>query len=70
VNVRILASDLAVLDSFIERQPDPKPSRPEIIRRILVDRLVHEDLLPATRAYSGRRDEGMRTDELNATNDD
>ena len=33
------------LDLYIAQRPDPKPSRPEMIRRILEDRLVHEGLI-------------------------
>ena len=36
------------LDLYIAQQPDPKPSRPEMIRKILEDRLVHEGLIEPT----------------------
>ena len=38
---------LAALDGYIAQQPEPKPSRPEMIRKILEDRLVHEGLIEA-----------------------
>lgn len=34
VMVRIVPDQLATLDAWIARQPDPKPSRPEAIRRL------------------------------------
>jgi hypothetical protein len=39
VMVRVHPDQLAALDAWIERQPDPKPSRPEAIRRILAEGL-------------------------------
>jgi hypothetical protein len=33
--VRVQPEQLAVLDTWIAAQPDPKPSRPEAIRRLL-----------------------------------
>jgi len=35
VGVRLLPPALAALDAWIAAQPDPKPSRPEAIRRLL-----------------------------------
>jgi hypothetical protein len=35
VQVRLLADVLAPLDDWIEGQPDPKPTRPEAIRRLV-----------------------------------
>lgn len=35
VTVRIPPADLAGLDTWIERQPEPKPTRPEAIRRLV-----------------------------------
>jgi hypothetical protein len=35
VMVRIQPAQLAALDAWIARRPDPKPSRPEAIRRLL-----------------------------------
>lgn len=40
INVRLQADQLAALDAWIARQPDPKPSRPEAIRHILKGKLV------------------------------
>lgn len=37
VMVRLPSSDLAALDAFIAAEPDPKPSRPEAIRRALAE---------------------------------
>jgi len=34
--VRLQPDQLAALDHWIEQQPDPKPTRPEAVRRILV----------------------------------
>jgi hypothetical protein len=34
IMVRMREADLAVLDEWIAAQPDPKPSRPEAIRRL------------------------------------
>jgi len=33
--VRIHAAGLAAIDAWIEKQPEPKPSRPEAIRRLV-----------------------------------
>jgi hypothetical protein len=33
--VRMQEADLAALDAWIERHPEPKPSRPEAIRRLV-----------------------------------
>jgi hypothetical protein len=35
VGVRLYPDIEAALDAWIARQPDPKPSKPEAIRRIL-----------------------------------
>lgn len=45
VGVRLLPPVLDPLDTYIAARPDPKPSRPEVIRKILEDRLVHEGLI-------------------------
>lgn len=47
INVRLQPGQLAALDAYAAKQPDPKPSRPEMIRKILKDRLVHEGLIEA-----------------------
>lgn len=36
VTVRLPPDQLADLDAFIQKQPDPRPSRPEAIRQALV----------------------------------
>jgi hypothetical protein len=35
IGVRFLPPALDTIDSWIEAQPDPKPSRPEAIRRLV-----------------------------------
>ena len=35
IGVRLQPPDLATLDRWIAAQPDPKPTRPEAIRRLL-----------------------------------
>lgn len=35
VGVRIPPDQLAALDAFVASQPDPKPSRPEAVRRLI-----------------------------------
>lgn len=40
VNVRVPPDLLADLDSYIGGEPDPKPSRPDAIRRLLSDSLI------------------------------
>lgn len=37
--VRLHDQQLAELDGWIARQPDPKPSRPEAIRRLISEAL-------------------------------
>lgn len=71
VQVRIQESDLAALDLLLVRQGDRSITRPELIRRVLIDRLVHEKLLPSSRAYSGHgSSEGTRPEQLTSENDD
>jgi hypothetical protein len=36
VGVRLQPDQLAALDAYIARQPEPKPSRPEAIRRVIM----------------------------------
>ncbi len=47
VMVRMPASDLAALDAFLADHADPKPSRPEAVRRALADHLRAKGYLPA-----------------------
>jgi hypothetical protein len=71
VLLRLPDADLVALDRLIERQSEPSLTRSELARRLLVDRLVHEGLLPPSRAFSGhRRSEGLRPQDLNSQNDD
>jgi hypothetical protein len=35
IGVRLQPPQLAALDSWIDQQPEPKPSRPEAIRRLI-----------------------------------
>ena len=41
--LRLQPGQLAKLDDWIARQPEPLPSRPEAVRRILEARLMHEE---------------------------
>jgi hypothetical protein len=69
--IALAGEEAAALDIFCQRQAEGGLNRAELARRILVDRLVHEGLLPEARAYSGRsRAEGLKTEDLNASNDD
>jgi len=36
IHLRLRPDQRAALDHWIEQQPDPKPTRPEAVRRILV----------------------------------
>lgn len=47
IHLTLVPTKLAALDAYVAQQPDPKPSRPEMIRKILEDRLVHEGLIGA-----------------------
>jgi len=65
---------LRALDAYLATRPPQRPSRTEIVRRIVEDRLIHEGVLEP-RAGLGVEDPtkgepGLRPDELNATNDD
>src|SRR5438477_8502365 len=42
IGVRLQRPQMAAIDAWIAEQPDPKPSRPEAIRR-----LVEQSLLPS-----------------------
>lgn len=46
VMVRIQPGPLAALDGYIAEQPDPKPSRPEMIRTVLEGWLREKGYLP------------------------
>jgi hypothetical protein len=55
VMVRIQPAQLAALDAWIARHPDPKPTRPEAIRRMMVAMLTGERLLPSRPELRKRR---------------
>jgi hypothetical protein len=57
--VRLQPSDLGRLDEWIAAQPEPKPSRPEAVRR-----LVEKGLGEAKPA------DAIAPDQLNASNDE
>lgn len=39
IGVRMLPDLLSALDDWIDRQPEPKPSRPEAARRLILEAL-------------------------------
>lgn len=41
IGLRLYAQQEAQLDAWIEAQPEPKPSKPEAIRRLLGEALGH-----------------------------
>ena len=45
LRARVRRHVVDALDAYAAQQPEPKPSRPEMIRKILEDRLVHEGLI-------------------------
>jgi hypothetical protein len=65
---------LRALDAYLATRPPPRPSRSEMVRRILEDRLIHEGHLEPRQGLGvddpTQGEDGMRPDELNATNDD
>ena len=48
VTARVARPVLAALDHWAADQPNPKPSRPEAVRRALADHLRAKGYLPAT----------------------
>jgi hypothetical protein len=46
IGVRLQPPQLAALDSWIDQQPEPKPSRPEAIRVALRDWLIGLGIFP------------------------
>jgi hypothetical protein len=46
IGVRVQPPQLTALDEWIAAQPEPKPSRPEAIRRLLDARLAGEKRKP------------------------
>jgi len=68
IGVRLQPDQLGALDKWIARHPDPKPSRPEAIRRMVTDHLAGERLLPSRPDLrKGRR--SIKVENLNAEND-
>jgi len=49
ITLRLAPAQLATLDAWIVRQPDPKPTRPEAVRR-LIEAGLHAEALPAPKA--------------------
>jgi hypothetical protein len=47
VQVRLHRDVMTALDKWIARHRDPKPTRPEAIRRMIVTHLTGERLLPS-----------------------
>jgi hypothetical protein len=43
IGVRLLPPNLSALDAWIARQPEPQPTRPEAIRRLVEKGLAAED---------------------------
>ncbi len=43
IGVRLLPPDLFALDAWISRQPDPKPTRPDAIRRLVKKAISADD---------------------------
>ncbi len=57
ITLRISRADLATLDTFIASEPDPKPTRPEAIRRIVAERLqpaTEKSVAPSARTIAAR----------------
>jgi hypothetical protein len=48
INVRVPPAQLAKIDAWIERQPDPKPTLPEAFRRLADKALACESAQGAT----------------------
>ena len=68
IGVRLQPDQLGALDKWIARHPDPKPSRPEAIRRMVTEHLAGERLLPSRPDLrKGRR--SIKVENLNAEND-
>ena len=51
VTSRLTDEIVSALDGYIGQHLEPKPSRSEMIRKILEDRLVHEGLIPPERGF-------------------
>jgi hypothetical protein len=55
--LRLPPDQLGALDKWIARHPDPKPSRPEAIRRMVAEHLTGERLLPSRKPKGGREND-------------
>ena len=68
IAARLDRDQVAALDAWIARHPDPKPTRPEAIRSVLVAHLTNERLLP-TRPDLRKSRRAIEVENLNAVND-
>jgi len=68
IGVRLQPDQLGALDKWIARHPDPKPSRPEAIRRMVTQHLAGERLLPS-RPDLRKGQRSIKVENLNAEND-
>jgi hypothetical protein len=66
VGMRLQPDQLAALDKWVARHPDPKPSRPEAIRRMVTEHLTGERLLPSRKS---KRANYIKLENLNGEND-
>jgi hypothetical protein len=68
IGVRLQPDQLTALDKWIARHPEPKPTRPEAIRRMMVAVLSGDRLLPSRPDLRQRR-RSIKVENLNAEND-
>jgi hypothetical protein len=66
--VRVQPDQLAALDAWIARYPEPRPTRPEAIRRMMVATLTGQRLLPSRPDLRKSR-RSIEIENLNAEND-
>lgn len=64
LGVLLQPSELACLDAWIARQPEPRPTRPEAVR-LLMEKGLAADGMSAT-----AEENSIPVDELNASNDE
>jgi hypothetical protein len=64
LSVRLREPEMARLDAWIDRQPEPKPSRPEALRRLANRALANEGVAAGGNAAS------IPIEDLNASNDE
>lgn len=69
VLVRLSSADVAALDAHIERQPEPKPSRPEAIRRVLAENLSGKRATTATSPDVAEKAAKVRSKAANAADE-